>query len=113
MAVDDFEHEQRRWEAAEAKGRPKSAARLRAREIVEQANWLWRPLIYWDGGGLSRNLPDAGVSRPLAQVIVDRLATQPAGLYLVRIGQAPACDRRKGDQTRQLTVLPVVSEIIS
>jgi hypothetical protein len=86
--LDDLDNMERRWDDREAKIRPKAAARLRARKIVEQANWLWRPLIYWDGVGPSFKPSIPADCRSLAQVVVEKLSGLPPGLYFVNTSQA-------------------------
>jgi hypothetical protein len=105
MMVEDFDEMERRWDGPQSKGRPKAAARPRAREIVEQTNWLWRPLIYWDGVGRSGDSSVVASCRPLAQIVAEKLASRPSGLYFVNTGGS-------GDSLRRPSVLSVVSEIL-
>ena len=70
------------------------------------------PLIYWDGIGPSREPSVAGIHRPLAQAIIDRLTTRPPNLYFVNAGQPVAWDGMKGDHLGQPSGLPVVLEIV-
>ncbi len=79
------EHEDAADGAARRKGRSHAERRQGARGIERRVGWLWQPLVWWAGAPAKSTSLGPTQFRRVEQVLQERLAKLPAGLYAVKL----------------------------